>query len=75
MKKSFNNRKKTEGKKEVPAQHFQSYSYNPDKERIEKSGNKSPDIKSMPFRVQQGKTIRFFATEEKYRDYLKKHVQ
>nr|WP_321357215.1 hypothetical protein [uncultured Draconibacterium sp.] len=47
---------------------------NPDADMLRKKGIKSPDLSSMPFRVNEGKTIRFFKTEEKYLKFMKRRV-
>ena len=75
MKKTFNNRRQPEGKMVEHSTRFQGSFQNPDKEIIKKRGVKSPNLKEMPFQIKEGKTVRFFATEEKYKDYLKKQVK
>ena len=74
MKKTFNNRRNTETQQIENSQRFQGSFRNYDKEILKKKGIKSPDITKMPFKVTEGKTIRFFASEKKYNDYLKKQI-
>lgn len=75
MKKTFNNRQNSEAKKIENSLHSQSSGKNLDKEILKKKGIISPDIKAMPFRVKEGKTIRFFKTKAKYDNYMKHKIQ
>lgn len=53
---------------------FQGGNKNPDKEQLRSRGIKSPDIADMPFSVKDGKTIRFFSDEVKYRKFMKRRI-
>ena len=75
MKKTHNNRKTPETQRVENSQKFQGGNKNPDKEIVRKSGIPSPDITQMPFKVQEGKTTRFFASKEKYEHYMKKQIR
>ncbi len=74
MKKTFNNRRKPESESITNSQRFQGAFNNPDKEILKRKGIKSPDLQDMPFRVQEGKTTRYFATQEKYDNYMKRKI-
>jgi hypothetical protein len=73
MKKTFSNKAKTY--LHPVATKFQGSFFNPDKEKLINQGITSPELSDMPFRVKEGKTTRFFATEAKYKNYLKKQIQ
>ncbi len=72
MKKKLDNHKKPEAPLVETRTRFQGSFQNPDKEIIKKKGIHSPILTEMPFRIREGKTVRFFSSEQKYRDYLKK---
>lgn len=42
---------------------------------LRQKGICSPDISKMKYRYGTGKTVRFFATEEKYKKFMKTQIQ
>lgn len=67
-------KKKSEKNRVDNSPFFERAKPNNDAEMLRKRGHRSPDISKMPYRHTQGKTIRFFATEEKYRNFMKKQI-
>lgn len=46
-----------------------------DAEILKAKGIKSPNLAKMKYRYGTGKTVRFFATKEKFEKFMKKQIQ